>query len=151
MFIDTEGKWVVSFRLRTSPPCENIQWTRNCVCVCVLQSRSRKSARKYKILSLLLELFFIHAVILYLRKLSTAQIKQRRMIGWLVSNEMEGTWKEAVRVSYEALPLHLPTESTEYHSHDNWCSGWDCEPGTSDYEAEAMNSMQRLWHIWVLI
>ena len=46
-----------------------------CVYVCVLQSRSGKSARKHKILSLLLELFFIHAVILYLRKLSTAQIK----------------------------------------------------------------------------
>jgi len=45
------------------------------VYVCVLQSRSAKSARKHKILSLLLELLFIHTVILYLKKLSTAQIK----------------------------------------------------------------------------
>jgi hypothetical protein len=46
-----------------------------------------------------------------------------------VNNEIEGMWKEAIMVSYEALPLHLSTGSKEYHSHDNWRSEQDLNPG----------------------
>jgi hypothetical protein len=53
--------------------------------------------------------------VIFLTALSVFQTKQRRMIEWLINNELERIWKEEVVALLEIQSRHISHRSEENH------------------------------------
>jgi hypothetical protein len=63
--------------------------------------------------------YLAYLSVIYLTTLSVAHNIWHQMTGWLMSNELERNWKEAVMVTFRILFQHLPGETEENHSWDS--------------------------------
>jgi hypothetical protein len=82
-------------------------------------------------------IYVFYLFMVYLTRLSVAQIVQYRVMGWLVDNELGRMWKEAVVPWFKVLSQHFPLGAEEHHgkSYDSPSQGPDLDPGPPEYEA----------------
>jgi hypothetical protein len=68
-------------------------------------------------------------------------------VGWLMNDELERIWKEAVVTSFNVIPRHFPGWNKENLSQDCRSQGWHSNPGPPEHETEVLTT--RLQHlIW---
>jgi hypothetical protein len=75
----------------------------------------------------------------YFTALPVAQIMQRRMVRWLMSDELERVCKEVTVACFNVISWHAPgwAEGNHKHSHDNRCPELYSKQATSAYKSQA--------------
>jgi hypothetical protein len=68
--------------------------------------------------------------------LPVTQSIQHQIVGWLVNNELERMWKEAVLAQHDVIfwQLHEGTEEKQ----DSWCPSQDSNRAPSEYKTQVL-------------